>query len=182
MLPQFLLQPFWQSYTCCSGSRAVLSHHLCHRRGDHSYAEAYLTVVARGTESVVFSIDGSFTASVSIMGSDPKVRAGAVDVVRWVPFSKVGAIQSGSQFPHLSWCNNSAGGMSEQGQGGGYSTTSLPPAHHLYAAVLLWKIISASLDVVPTALLCLHLDKIPRSREVLEVAPIHAILEDPGFP
>ena len=27
-------------------------------------------------------IDGSFTASVSIMGSDPKVRAGAVDVVR----------------------------------------------------------------------------------------------------
>ncbi|XP_006035961.1 membrane-associated phosphatidylinositol transfer protein 1 [Alligator sinensis] len=51
-------------------------------RGDHSYAEAYLTVVARGTEAVVFSIDGSFTASVSIMGSDPKVRAGAVDVVR----------------------------------------------------------------------------------------------------
>uniref|UniRef100_A0A8C3VHH0 Phosphatidylinositol transfer protein membrane associated 1 n=1 Tax=Catharus ustulatus TaxID=91951 RepID=A0A8C3VHH0_CATUS len=51
-------------------------------RGDHSYAEAYLSVVARGTESVVFSIDGSFTASVSIMGSDPKVRAGAVDVVR----------------------------------------------------------------------------------------------------
>ncbi|XP_053837201.1 membrane-associated phosphatidylinositol transfer protein 1 isoform X2 [Vidua macroura] len=51
-------------------------------RGDHSYADAYLTVVARGTESVVFSIDGSFTASVSIMGSDPKVRAGAVDVVR----------------------------------------------------------------------------------------------------
>ncbi|NXM29937.1 PITM1 protein, partial [Oxyruncus cristatus] len=51
-------------------------------RGDHSYAEAFLTVVARGTESVVFSIDGSFTASVSIMGSDPKVRAGAVDVVR----------------------------------------------------------------------------------------------------
>lgn len=39
-------------------------------------------MVARGTESVVFSIDGSFTASVSIMGSDPKVRAGAVDVVR----------------------------------------------------------------------------------------------------
>lgn len=31
---------------------------------------------------MVFSIDGSFAASVSIMGSDPKVRAGAVDVVR----------------------------------------------------------------------------------------------------
>lgn len=66
----------------------MLSHHRCLCRGDHSYAEAYLTVVARGTESVVFSIDGSFTASVSIMGSDPKVRAGAVDVVRWVPFSQ----------------------------------------------------------------------------------------------
>lgn len=58
----------------------------CHasvdRRGDHTYAECCLTVVSRGTEAVVFSIDGSFTASVSIMGSDPKVRAGAVDVVR----------------------------------------------------------------------------------------------------
>lgn len=52
------------------------------RRGDHTYAECCLTVVARGTAAVVFSIDGSFTASVSIMGSDPKVRAGAVDVVR----------------------------------------------------------------------------------------------------
>lgn len=31
----------------------------------------------------MFSIDGSFAASVSIMGSDPKVRAGAVDVVRY---------------------------------------------------------------------------------------------------
>nr|XP_033776440.1 membrane-associated phosphatidylinositol transfer protein 1 isoform X2 [Geotrypetes seraphini] len=51
-------------------------------RGDHTYAESYLTVVAKKTECAVFSIDGSFTASVSIMGSDPKVRAGAVDVVR----------------------------------------------------------------------------------------------------
>ncbi|XP_078515415.1 membrane-associated phosphatidylinositol transfer protein 1 isoform X1 [Lissotriton helveticus] len=51
-------------------------------RGDHTYAESYLTVVAKNTQCVVFSIDGSFTASVSIMGSDPKVRAGAVDVVR----------------------------------------------------------------------------------------------------
>lgn len=60
--------------------------HSCHasvdHRGDHTYAECCLTVVSRGTEAVVFSIDGSFTASVSIMGSDPKVRAGAVDVVR----------------------------------------------------------------------------------------------------
>jgi membrane-associated phosphatidylinositol transfer protein len=32
----------------------------------------------------VFSIDGSFTASVSVTGRDPKVRAGAVDIVRCV--------------------------------------------------------------------------------------------------
>ncbi|KAK0150959.1 Membrane-associated phosphatidylinositol transfer protein 2 [Merluccius polli] len=51
-------------------------------RGDHTFADSYLTVLPCGTEFVVFSIDGSFAASVSIMGSDPKVRAGAVDVVR----------------------------------------------------------------------------------------------------
>uniref|UniRef100_UPI00398EEF08 membrane-associated phosphatidylinositol transfer protein 3-like n=1 Tax=Pristiophorus japonicus TaxID=55135 RepID=UPI00398EEF08 len=51
-------------------------------RGDHTYGECYLSVLPKGTECVVFSIDGSFAASVSIMGSDPKVRAGAVDVVR----------------------------------------------------------------------------------------------------
>ncbi|XP_037835509.1 membrane-associated phosphatidylinositol transfer protein 2 isoform X1 [Kryptolebias marmoratus] len=52
-------------------------------RGDHTFADSYLTIVPKGTEFVVFSIDGSFAASVSIMGSDPKVRAGAVDVVRF---------------------------------------------------------------------------------------------------
>ncbi|XP_069557682.1 membrane-associated phosphatidylinositol transfer protein 2-like isoform X1 [Brachyistius frenatus] len=52
-------------------------------RGDHTVADSHLTIVPRGTEFVVFSIDGSFAASVSIMGSDPKVRAGAVDVVRY---------------------------------------------------------------------------------------------------
>ncbi|KAJ8263704.1 hypothetical protein COCON_G00161610 [Conger conger] len=51
-------------------------------RGDHTFADSYLTVLPWATEFVVFSIDGSFAASVSIMGSDPKVRAGAVDVVR----------------------------------------------------------------------------------------------------
>ncbi|XP_078404070.1 membrane-associated phosphatidylinositol transfer protein 3 isoform X1 [Cetorhinus maximus] len=51
-------------------------------RGDQTFAESYLTVLPKGMECVVFSIDGSFAASVSIMGSDPKVRAGAVDVVR----------------------------------------------------------------------------------------------------
>lgn len=52
-------------------------------RGDHTFADSYLTIIPRGAEFVVFSIDGSFAASVSIMGSDPKVRAGAVDVVRY---------------------------------------------------------------------------------------------------
>ncbi|KAI8513252.1 Membrane-associated phosphatidylinositol transfer protein 2 [Branchiostoma belcheri] len=51
-------------------------------RGDHTSADSFLTVILPRTECVVFSIDGSFTASVSIMGRDPKVRAGAVDVVR----------------------------------------------------------------------------------------------------
>ncbi|KAF7666800.1 hypothetical protein LDENG_00091690 [Lucifuga dentata] len=51
-------------------------------KGDQTSAEGYLTVLPRAMECVVFSIDGSFAASVSIMGSDPKVRPGAVDVVR----------------------------------------------------------------------------------------------------
>uniref|UniRef100_A0A7N8XHE9 Phosphatidylinositol transfer protein membrane associated 2 n=1 Tax=Mastacembelus armatus TaxID=205130 RepID=A0A7N8XHE9_9TELE len=71
-----------------SGSVCInvhLSLSLCcfSARGDHTSADSYLTIVPRGTEFVVFSIDGSFAASVSIMGSDPKVRAGAVDVVRY---------------------------------------------------------------------------------------------------
>ncbi|KAF7700060.1 membrane-associated phosphatidylinositol transfer protein 3-like isoform X1 [Silurus meridionalis] len=52
-------------------------------RGDQTSAEAFLTVLPQGMECAVFSIDGSFAASVSIMGSDPKMRAGAVDVVRY---------------------------------------------------------------------------------------------------
>ncbi|XP_069471138.1 membrane-associated phosphatidylinositol transfer protein 3 isoform X2 [Ambystoma mexicanum] len=51
-------------------------------RGDHTTTMSYLTVLPQGMECVVFSIDGSFAASVSIMGRDPKVRAGAIDVVR----------------------------------------------------------------------------------------------------
>ncbi|XP_071449416.1 protein retinal degeneration B [Hetaerina americana] len=51
-------------------------------RGDHSSVDFYMTVVPPKTEVVVFSIDGSFTASMSVTGRDPKVRAGAVDVVR----------------------------------------------------------------------------------------------------
>lgn len=53
-------------------------------RGDHSSADFYLCVLPPKTETVVFSIDGSFTASMSISGKDPKVRPGAVDVVRSV--------------------------------------------------------------------------------------------------
>nr|XP_022338913.1 protein retinal degeneration B-like isoform X2 [Crassostrea virginica] len=51
-------------------------------RGDHSSADFYLCVLPPKTETVIFSIDGSFTASMSISGKDPKVRPGAVDVVR----------------------------------------------------------------------------------------------------
>ncbi|GFV52968.1 protein retinal degeneration B [Trichonephila clavipes] len=51
-------------------------------RGDHTSLDFFLTVIPPKTECVVFSIDGSFTASVSVTGKDPKVRAGAVDVVR----------------------------------------------------------------------------------------------------
>lgn len=52
-------------------------------RGDHTSCNFHLAVVPPETECVVFSIDGSFTASVSVTGRDPKVRAGAVDVVRF---------------------------------------------------------------------------------------------------
>ncbi|XP_035721689.1 protein retinal degeneration B-like isoform X3 [Vespa mandarinia] len=51
-------------------------------RGDHTSVDFFLAVVPPKTECVVFSIDGSFTASMSVTGKDPKVRAGAVDVVR----------------------------------------------------------------------------------------------------
>ncbi|XP_055526157.1 protein retinal degeneration B isoform X2 [Wyeomyia smithii] len=51
-------------------------------RGDHTSVDFYMAVVPPRTECVVFSIDGSFTASVSVTGKDPKVRAGAVDVCR----------------------------------------------------------------------------------------------------
>ncbi|CAG7825720.1 unnamed protein product [Allacma fusca] len=51
-------------------------------KGDHTSADLFLTVVPPKTECVVFSIDGSFTASMSVTGRDPRVRAGAVDVTR----------------------------------------------------------------------------------------------------
>lgn len=67
----------WKEEPCL-----VLTPSVLLPRGDHTFADSYITVLPKGTEFVVFSIDGSFAASVSIMGSDPKVRAGAVDVVR----------------------------------------------------------------------------------------------------
>ena len=41
-------------------------------------------MVPRSAEAVVFSIDGSFLAAYSLRAIDPKIRGGAVDVVRWV--------------------------------------------------------------------------------------------------
>lgn len=51
--------------------------------GDHSFLDLYVAVVSRNTQCVVFSFDGSLTASVSVTGRDPRVRAGAIDVVRF---------------------------------------------------------------------------------------------------
>lgn len=42
-----------------------------------------MAVVPPQTPAVVFSIDGSFAASMSVTGKDPKVRAGAVDICRY---------------------------------------------------------------------------------------------------
>ena len=42
-------------------------------RGDHTMLHMTLAVVPPATETVVFSIDGSFAASVSVTGKDPKV-------------------------------------------------------------------------------------------------------------
>ena len=43
-------------------------------RGDHTMLHMYLAVVPPRTETVVFSIDGSFAASMSVTGKDPKVN------------------------------------------------------------------------------------------------------------
>lgn len=51
-------------------------------KGDHTVCSLNLCVVPARTECVVFSIDGSFTASMSVSGRDPKVRASAIHVAR----------------------------------------------------------------------------------------------------
>ncbi|CAG08946.1 unnamed protein product, partial [Tetraodon nigroviridis] len=63
---------------------------LTGEKGGSDERRGLLTVLPRAMECVVFSIDGSFAASVSIMGSDPKVRPGAVDVVRQVHWQDLG--------------------------------------------------------------------------------------------
>jgi phosphatidate phosphatase PAH1 len=50
--------------------------------GDHTTVDLYLTVLPPKSEAVIFSIDGSLTSSFSVSHHDPKVRPGAVDVVR----------------------------------------------------------------------------------------------------
>ncbi|XP_028400349.1 protein retinal degeneration B-like isoform X2 [Dendronephthya gigantea] len=52
-------------------------------RGDHTTVDCNLAVLPAKTEAVVFSIDGAFSASVSLRGRHPKVQPGAVDVVRY---------------------------------------------------------------------------------------------------
>ncbi|KAM3722567.1 Protein retinal degeneration [Dirofilaria immitis] len=51
--------------------------------GDHSFLDLYIAVAPPGEQFVVFSVDGSLTASVSVTGRDPRVRPGVVDVVRY---------------------------------------------------------------------------------------------------
>lgn len=51
-------------------------------RYDKTSLEFNLSVLPENTDTVVFSITGSFAANISLSGSDPKVRAGAVDIAR----------------------------------------------------------------------------------------------------
>lgn len=62
--------------------KIVLSSDFSLTRGDHTTVDCSLAVLPPKTEAVVFSIDGSFSASVSLRGRHPKVQPGAVDVVR----------------------------------------------------------------------------------------------------
>ena len=53
-------------------------------RGDHTAVDFHMAVLPPATEVVIFSIDGAFTASVSVSGKDPKLRPAAVDVARYM--------------------------------------------------------------------------------------------------
>jgi len=63
-------------------SNFLLFIHINVYRGDHTSVDFFMAVIPPRTECVVFSIDGSFAASRSVSGKDPKVWAGAVDIVR----------------------------------------------------------------------------------------------------
>lgn len=51
--------------------------------GDNSSCSCSLAIVPSKSKCVVFSIDSSFAGSVSILGTDPKVRPASVDVARF---------------------------------------------------------------------------------------------------
>ena len=51
-------------------------------RGDHSSAALTIAIVNSGLKVVIFSIDGSFSASMSLSGANPKLHPGSIDVVR----------------------------------------------------------------------------------------------------
>ncbi|CAF3635294.1 unnamed protein product [Rotaria socialis] len=72
-------------YTISADKRLPLGLHPVKLvvRGDHTTVDLYLTVLPPKSEAVLFSIDGSFTSSFSVSHNDPKVRPGAVDVVRF---------------------------------------------------------------------------------------------------
>ncbi|UJR15164.1 hypothetical protein I4U23_002127 [Adineta vaga] len=72
-------------YTIPEDKKLPLGLHpvKCVVRGDHTTVDLYLTVLPPKSEAVIFSIDGSFTSSFSVSHHDPKVRPGAVDVVRY---------------------------------------------------------------------------------------------------
>ena len=58
-------------------------------RGDHSTTECRFAVIPPHTECVIFSIDGSFSTSLSIVGWDPKIRPCSVDLVRYAEITYV---------------------------------------------------------------------------------------------
>ncbi|CAF1375393.1 unnamed protein product [Adineta steineri] len=72
-------------YTIPDDKKLPLGIHpvKCVVRGDHTTVDLHLTVLPPKSEAVIFSVDGSFTSSFSVSHHDPKVRPGAVDVVRY---------------------------------------------------------------------------------------------------
>ncbi|CAG5085848.1 Oidioi.mRNA.OKI2018_I69.PAR.g11028.t1.cds [Oikopleura dioica] len=61
----------------------ALYHFRLNVTGDNSSCFCSLAIVPRQSKCVVFSIDSSFAGSVSILGTDPKVRPASVDVARF---------------------------------------------------------------------------------------------------